>query len=101
MIIKQHKDKDGFLREVIFLCSDELKEFTQVTDSKQYEGIYTTGDGIFEKDNKFYVRHTNYGGSVSSYFMTTLYDEHGVDLLDYHTVMLQKFPIVVKKKTFI
>jgi hypothetical protein len=101
MIIKQHKDKDGFFREVIFLCNNELIEFTQVTDSKQYEGVYTIGDGIFEKDNKFYVRYTNYGGSVSSYFMNKLYNEHEVDLLDYHTVMLQQFPIVVRKKTFI
>jgi len=103
MIIKNKIDKDGFHREVIFLSNNKQKEFVQVIDVDEYEGVLTGGNGIFSKDNKFYMRYNNYGlddkGNPSQ--ISELYDEFNIDDLSYHTIMKQVYPIIVKRKRFI
>lgn len=102
MLFKQEKDNNGFLREVIFLQNNEQKNFEQIIDQSEYEGLFNAG-GIFKKDNKFYMRYINYGIDPKNiiFKVNKLFTDHKVDPLEYHTVMVEVFPIVVKKKIFI
>ncbi len=102
MLIKQEKDENGFLREVIFLCNNEQKNFEQIIDQSEYDGLFSAG-GIFKKDNKFYMRYINHGIDPKNiiFKVNKLFVNHKVDPLQYHTVMVEVFPIIVKKKIFI
>jgi hypothetical protein len=101
MLFKEEKDKDGFIREVIFLKNNEQKQFILVVDDN--DNSYNFGGGVFQKDGKFYVKYINHGLDVNNslFKVNKLFIDHQIDPLDYHTVMVQTFPIIVKKRIFI
>lgn len=91
-------DKNGFVREVIFL-KDNIDDYKQVIDLKKYVGLYTLGCGVFKKDNNFYILYSRNGTGAKR--SLDLCSECDVNPLNYGWVLYQVFPVEVKVQEFI
>lgn len=100
MITKKYNNGDGFVREILFIKKIDYSEFKQVT-SNEYIGIYSLGDGVFQKDGKFYIKYYVFSEDFPQiHSVQEYYKQLDVDPLEYYFMMKQVFPVTVKKKDF-